>query len=476
MTLRFAKWLNSLLLLTLLSLSVGGPATPPLPAARAAPADDPTLVYLPLLMSNYPEATVFGMHVDNGVNQAGLAQAGGTWLRGVRLLWKDVEPNPGDRNWASVSGIDNLLVQAATQNLTPLLMVSHTPAWAQSLAGYECGPIAPEALDEFGQFMHDLVARYSAPPYNVRYYEIWNEPDIDPLITSPIGWIGCWGDGNDDYYGGGNFAEMLKAIYPRMKEANPQAQILIGGLLSYCNPNVPGGCANAQPPSDKPYNFFEGILRHNGMNDGGQYFDGLDFTAYDYYSSQLGQYAAGTWGGAWNTTGPVLALKAQFFRNVMAQYNVANKMLIATEVAVACPSASCDADYELTKTYYVAQAYATALKAGVTASIWYSLEGWRQTGLIDSNNQPNQAYSAYQFASQQLVGKRFVREVTDYPGVRAYEFSEPGSRLWMLWSLDGADHPITLPSVPPHLYSVTGAPLTATQSITVTLEPWYLEW
>ena len=71
---------------------------------------------------------------------------------------------------------------------------------------------------------------------------------------------------------------MLKVAYPQIKAADPQAQVLVGGLLLDCDPRPGAGCSltaqNAIPPK-----FLEGILRNNG----GPYFDGVSFHAYDFY-------------------------------------------------------------------------------------------------------------------------------------------------------------------------------------------------
>lgn len=34
-----------------------------------------------------------------------------------------------------------------------------------------------EKLGAFGDFMYATVQKYSQPPYNVKYWEMWNEPD-----------------------------------------------------------------------------------------------------------------------------------------------------------------------------------------------------------------------------------------------------------------------------------------------------------
>ena len=43
--------------------------------------------------------------------------------------------------------------------------------------------------------------------------------------------FGCWDDPEDAYYGGEYYAEMLKVVYPVIKEADPEAKVLFGGLL-----------------------------------------------------------------------------------------------------------------------------------------------------------------------------------------------------------------------------------------------------
>jgi len=49
--------------------------------------------------------------------------------------------------------------------------------------------------------MSELVTRYSKPPFNIKYWEIGNEPDIDPSLIAPTEPFGCWGDQNDEFYG-----------------------------------------------------------------------------------------------------------------------------------------------------------------------------------------------------------------------------------------------------------------------------------
>jgi hypothetical protein len=210
--------------------------------------------------------------------------------------------------------------------------------------------------------MSDLVERYSIPPYSVNYWEIWNEPEISPEQIDPESGWGCWGDSNDEYYGGGYYAQMLAVVYPAMKSANPNVQVLVGGLLLDCDP--------VNPPSGKdctPARFIEGILRGGG----GAYFDGISFHAYDYYDG-VG-YQNGNWHSAWNTTGPVQIAKAAYLRSLLdsAEFGVKGKYLINTEVALLCDTCIDDQAFEKVKANYVAEAYATTLSEDLKVA-WYT--------------------------------------------------------------------------------------------------------
>jgi len=330
-----------------------------------------------------------------------------------------------------------------------------------------------EYFDEFATFVRDVVTRYSVSPYNVKYWEIWNEPDIDPSLVPGDSGFGCWGDQKDPYYGGGYYATMLKFVYPQIKAADPQAQVLVGGLVLDCDPiNPPAG------KDCKPAKFLEGILRNNG----GPYFDGVSFHAYDYYLGTLGQYSNANWHSAWNTTGPVLEAKVAYLRRLLGQYGQSDKFLMNTETALLCGTSGeeppCQTkDLANTKAYYLAQSYASALAANLHANLWYSLLGWRASGLLNPGNlAPLPAFDAYRFAAQELRGTRFVRQLQEYPGVRGYEFERDGQRLWILWSLDGAVHSLAFPTAPQAVIDVFGNPLKVGSSLLVTVMPSYVEW
>ncbi len=452
------------------------PALSPVPADTSSPSPSSTRTGKQTLLPVPSSPTsaiipVFGVEAYQITASGGLdqiSQTGTRWLRRNAVVWSDTEPNQGVRVWNLLAGIEAELRNASSRGIQVIMIVRGTPTWAQKVPGSKCGPIRQDKFAAFGNFLRDLVSRYSSAPYNVKYWELWNEPDIDPAVVQSDSVFGCWGDQNDAYYGGGYYAEMLKVVYPQIKAADPQSQVVVGGLLLDCDPR--SACA-AVGHGDKPPKFLEGILKAGG----GSYFDGISFHAYDFYSGELGKYAVPNWKSAWNTTGPTLVAKSNFVKSLLTANGVSAKFLMNTETALLCGSCNKNSTFENTKAFYVAQVYATAIAQGLRANIWYSVLGWQNSGLVDEKMNALPAFNAFKFASMELRGVQPIGEITEYPGVKGYEFNRGDRRIRILWSLDGMVHPITLPRVPLAVYHVEGTPITPTNSLNVTLEPQYLE-
>jgi hypothetical protein len=419
--------------------------------------------------------TIFGVGMDSYKSNSGfeqISQTGIDWVRTDALVsWAAVESVEGTYDWNVLATLAQGWQTASSRGIEPIVNVRVTPDWAQLYPGHSCGPMKQEYFDEFGTFIHDLVARYSVAPYNVKYWEIWNEEDIDRNLVDPNSWWGCWGDPKDTYYGGGYYAEMLKAVYPQIKAADPQAKVLIGGLLMDCDPRPGGGCAIVGH-NPKPAMFLEGILRNNG----GSYFDGVSFHAYDYYQGHLGQYSNANWQTAWNTTGPVGLAKAQFIMSLLSKYGISGKFLMNTESALICGECSNDSTFETTKAYYVAQAYGAAIAQRLHANLWFSLLGWNNSGLLNSDLSPLPAYTAFEFGRNELRDAAYVRKITPFAGVKGYEYNRGDRYIWVLWSLDGNTHSINLCDVPVAAWDALGNPVSRSAYMNVSLNPLYLEW
>ncbi len=437
-------------------------------------------IFLPMIIrsgiSTSRPATIFGVQMENIAEAGGLtrlADAGTYWTRGANVWWANVEPTRGVRNWAALSGQESELKNAASLNMPVVVVVHGTPAWAQLRPPSECGPIKRENFVDFANFMQDLVARFSVPPYNVKHWELWNEEDIDPLLVPANSQFGCWGNSLDSYYGGGYYADMLKVIYPQIKAADPQAQVLVGGLLLDCDPRLNAACLSGK--------FFEGILQ----NGGGNFFDGVSYHGYDYSvpgPTFLGAYFDnGKWNSAYNSTGPVSIAKARFIRSVLSQYNLTGKFLMNTESALLCDACVSDQTFETTKAYYLAQAYGAGIAEGLKANIWFTAMGWRNSGMINADLSERPAFTAYQFAAGELRDSTFLGDIADSDmnggrGVKGYKYNRGDRRIWLLWSLDGANHVVSLPGVPLAAWDAFGNPVPTGAFMTVGVKPLYLEW
>ena len=434
------------------------------------------LVHMPLVAKAYPRrASLFGVEMYNMDSSNGfdaMLSAGAYWIRRNALLWSQAEPTQGNYYPYSQPVLREELMAASNLGVEVLLIVRSAPDWARQIASKDCSRIKSDKLQAFADFMKWAVERYSSPPYNVKYWQIWNEPDVPPSVAVPGGINGCWGDPNDDYYGGGYYAEVLKAVYPKVKEANPEAQVLLGGLLLDCNPSNP----NCVDPRQSRY--LEGIL----ANGGGDYFDAVAFNAYDYYDQSRNGYINTNWSSSWDTTGPVVIAKAEYIRNLLGEYNVQGKTLINTEGAILCGQSGQEphcltSTFEEIKANYVAQLFAAALAEGFESSIWYNALGWRGSGLFDTQLTPLPAYDAYRFAANKLTGAEFIRKISEYPGIMGYEFNREGRTLWVLWALGDSVQTVNLPSMPSGIWDALGTPISVFASIIeVTRRPLYIEY
>jgi hypothetical protein len=152
-----------------------------------------------------------------------IADAGFHWLR-QEFPWEDIEIHgkgdfvdrrhePQRSSWEKYDGIVNL---AERYGLEMIVRLSNPPAWSRSV-GNSAGTYAPpDNFEDFGDFVAVVVSRYRG---RVRFYQIWNEPNIYPE----------WGERPVDPEG---YVDLLKIGYLRAKAANPDAVVICGALAA----------------------------------------------------------------------------------------------------------------------------------------------------------------------------------------------------------------------------------------------------
>ena len=224
--------------------------------------------------------------------------------------------------------------------------------------------------------------------------------------------------------------------------------------------------------------FFEGALRGGA----GPYFDGVAFHAYEYYFQSLGKWGSANWWSAYNTTGPVVAVKARFYKRLLATYRVSGKFLMDTEGALLCTNCDNNPQFELTKAYYLPEMYAAGMAEGLQSVSFYGLRsGWLGGNLIDSNGQALPAYNSIKVATAKLgnttfTGRVVAADVGGTVGVMGYKFADGAKKVWLVRSLSSRVVTLKFAKLPTRISDPFGKPITPTLSLAIAGMPVYVEW
>jgi hypothetical protein len=196
------------------------------------------------------------------------AEAGFHWLR-QEFPWQDIEIHAKNdfedrRNQPQRSAwdkYDQIVALSEKYGLGLIVRVSTPPAWSR-VRGDEVGTFAPpDDYADFGDFIHALVKRYQG---RIRYYQIWNEPNIYPE----------WGNYPISPE---KYTELLKIGATRAREADSNVVIIAGALAS---------TIALQPDAPPPANALNDLLFLQRMYDAGAapYFDIMAMQDYGLWS------------------------------------------------------------------------------------------------------------------------------------------------------------------------------------------------
>lgn len=196
------------------------------------------------------------------------AEAGFHFLR-QEFPWQDIEiqgkgdfedrrHEPYRSAWEKYDQIVDL---AGQYGMELIVRVSTPPAWSRA-RGDEVGTFAPpDNYADFGDFVYTLVDRYRG---RVRYYQLWNEPNIYPE----------WGNYpiSPEQY-----TDLLKIGATRARAADPDVVIIAGALAS---------TIALQPAAAPPNNALNDLVFLQRMYDAGAapYFDIMAMQAYGLWS------------------------------------------------------------------------------------------------------------------------------------------------------------------------------------------------
>ncbi|HEY5408095.1 MAG TPA: hypothetical protein VIJ92_13455 [Ginsengibacter sp.] len=142
-------------------------------------------------------------------------------LTKLYLFWQELEPVKGQYNWGAV---DTFLMQ-----LTPadeaLISVFSASSWATKIASPPIPASVAKSPDEYYRFIYDLVKHCKGK------IKLWQN-DSEP--NNPVYWNGTSEE----------FSSQLKVFYRAVKDADPQAKVVMGGYDGLFNPpgmpEIPG--------------------------------------------------------------------------------------------------------------------------------------------------------------------------------------------------------------------------------------------
>jgi len=234
-----------------------------------------------------------------------IAQAGFCWIR-QQFPWEDIEiagkGDYWDHRWnkSAWAKYDQIVDLAEEHGLEIIARLDNPPAWSREVGnapGWSLAP--PDNYEDYGDFVYAVVSRYRG---RIRYYQIWNEPNIFPE----------WGDQPADPAA---YVELLKIAYRRAKEADPDSVILCAGLAQ---------TTEEVPPEFGPRNLSDLVYLERMYEAGVKgHFDIMGAMVYGLWT---GPYDLRTSDDRTNFS------RVQLIREIMVRHGDGHKPIWATEI------------------------------------------------------------------------------------------------------------------------------------------------
>jgi hypothetical protein len=287
------------------------------------------------------------------------------------------------------------------------------------MARYFCPPAHPA---DFAAFAAEVVERYdgdgsadAAGHPRVAYWEVWNEPD------QPYTWVTC-GSVSDP----GGYQAVLRAAYQAIKQADPTATVLFGGMTDWDTVGL--------------NNFAENVVAAGGW----PYFDAMSFHPYilDHPPEEPGQ--------PWS-----FPRRLQMVQDWLASHG-GGKEAWATEFGWStCTPAGGACQTEDTQANYLVRAYGLLADNGFAHGTYFHFKDlaggmptpYQECAILRPDYTTKPAYTAYTVMTTllgpaQYTGHGWAYSVDDswddLYDLRFYD-AGAGSLVDLLWNLQGSD-------------------------------------
>lgn len=221
---------------------------------------------------------------------AGIKATGATWVR-YDIDWNAIQPQSSTTyNWTAT---DQVAAVIKVAGLNGLGVIDYTPPWARSSACAGSDKCEPANDAVFADFAAAVVQRYA--PSGLHTWEIWNEENSSEFWQPTTNNIA-------------SYAQLLKDTYPKIKRADPQALVLVGGMA--------GAVRTTASKETAMIDFMNGLYADGDAG----YFDAVAAHPYSFPSAPTS--ANGAWHGL------------QELHDLMNEHGDGNKKIWITEYGV----------------------------------------------------------------------------------------------------------------------------------------------
>jgi polysaccharide biosynthesis protein PslG len=268
------------------------PSPPPAGAPAGAPASPGSTQGLQYGFAAELAGTAPGPAV-NAVKSAGFG-----WVK-QQVRWDGLQPAPGAAiGWGN---LDGAVSAAQGAGLKVLFSVVAAPSWAANP-----GAKFPKNPSDAAAFFSAMATHFKG---RVQAYEVWNEENFATEV----------GPGNIN---AGNYVELLKAVYPAIKAADPAA-IVVSGAPTPTGVNDPNIAFRDLTYLQQMYAYQGGVVKN--------YFDALG-AHNEPFGNQPQETVANHTQPNFSTDPSFFFRQVEDYRNLMVQSGDGNKGIWETEI------------------------------------------------------------------------------------------------------------------------------------------------
>jgi len=288
-----------------------------------------------------------------------------------RFNWSEIEPQKGAFRPGRYETSARIQHEAG---LTVYQIFHDCPRWASGKKDSRYPPLLPS---DMADFFRRMVSHFKD---NVKYWEIWNEPDIEVFYL-----------GKPEQY-----AACLKETYRQIKKTDPQAKVLI--------------CSFSQPPGQ----FAEKVFRAGIA-------DSFDIYNVHYYGEPKG-----------------ITFRLRNHKKLLEKHGI-RKPIWVTEMGANHAEGKGDHQTLRGEASYLVKAYVYGLANGAERFFYFIFseypERGRNFGTVNRDFTPRPAYVALCNLTYMLGKGKFASEVkVNAEGVECFSFNDGQTPVAVLWA------------------------------------------